>query len=86
MILSESNPAPNIQSKPARKKRRPNRPPIDPAGIYSRAEAAFLTNVSLMTLIRARDAGHLSEFRAGRRCLHSGQQLLDWLEAGGKTA
>lgn len=63
-----------------------NKPPLTPDRIYNIAEAAQAIGVSKMTLIRARDGGHLAELRAGRNVLHSGQQLLDWLEAGGKTS
>lgn len=61
------------------------RPTLDPARIYTRREAALALGVSTITLIRARDNGNLQELRVGARCLHSGQQLIDFLNAGGKT-
>jgi excisionase family DNA binding protein len=58
---------------------------IDPQKLYSRAEAAEITEVSWMTLKRASDAGHLRYRRAGRHYRYLGQDLLDWMAAGGKT-
>lgn len=62
------------------------RPSLVADRIFSRSEAALATGVAEITLIRALEAGHLHAYRAGRRILHSGQHLLDWLEAGGKTS
>jgi hypothetical protein len=61
------------------------RPALNPQAIYSRQDGARTAGVSVITFIRAYDAGHLKAFRAGTRVLHSGQQILDWLAAGGKT-
>jgi hypothetical protein len=55
---------------------------IEPAAIYSRAEAARVAGVSQITLWRALERGDLSCYRRGRRVLHSGQHLLDWLRKG----
>jgi hypothetical protein len=76
------------KSKAAAKKasRLATKPPLTPDRIYTSAEAALAIGVSTITLIRARNAGHLAELRAGRKVLHSGKQLLDWLEAGGRTS
>ena len=63
-----------------------SKPPLTPDRIYTSAEAALAIGVSTITLIRARNAGRLAELRAGRKVLHSGKQLLDWLEAGGRTS
>lgn len=62
------------------------KPVLTPDRIYTRAESALVIGCAEITLIRARDAGHLAELRVGRNVLHSGQQLLDWLNAGGKTS
>lgn len=64
----------------------PDRPTLDPSRNYTRAEAALAVGVAPISLFRAFDAGHLNAFRVGRRVIHSGQQLLDWLAAGGKTS
>jgi hypothetical protein len=74
------------KSRPAKKVRgQADKPAIVPGALYNRAEAMFVLGVSQMTLFRAYDAGHLAALRVGRNILHSGQQLLDWLAAGGKT-
>jgi len=75
------------RKKTARKKTRTikSRPRIEPAAIYNRSEAAEAVGVSQITLFRAYDSGNLKGYRVGARISHSGQQLLDWLEAGGKT-
>jgi hypothetical protein len=73
------------------KKKRPARKlngyrqPILATAIYSRPEAAQVAGCAIITLIRAYTAGHLMGYRQGRLVKHSGQHLLDWLEAGGKT-
>jgi hypothetical protein len=71
--------------KPAQK---PPQPPI--RGIeanrnYREKEAALASNCSKFTIRRARENDHLKFYRCGRLILYSGQHLLDWLEAGGKT-
>ncbi|HEU0179424.1 MAG TPA: hypothetical protein VFV58_34770 [Blastocatellia bacterium] len=86
-MISES--AVITSTKPRRKPgRKPKiqRPILEPARIYTRREGALALGVSEITMIRARDAGHLAEFRVGRYVRHSGQQLLDWLAAGGRTS
>lgn len=62
-----------------------DRPAIIPGRTYTRREATLACGVSTASLIRAWEAGFLKSYRVGRRVLHSGQQLLEWLEAGGKT-
>lgn len=62
-----------------------SRPTIIPNRNYTRQEAKLACGVSVASLIRAWEAGFLKSYRAGRRVLHSGQDLLDWLETGGKT-
>jgi hypothetical protein len=74
------------KAKKAKTHTRITRPRLDPERVYSRAEAALTLGVSNITLIRARDAGELQELRAGCRVLHTGQNLIDWLAAGGRTA
>lgn len=69
-----------VRAKPAA-----NRPAIEPLKNYTREEAAKVVPCAQITLIRAYDNGFLSFYRVGRRILHSGQHLIDWLEAGGKT-
>jgi hypothetical protein len=81
----------STEQKAAQKKKRPQRKlngrrqPILPTAIYSRPEAAAVAGCSIITLIRAYNAGHLFGYRQGRLVKHAGQHLLDWLEAGGKT-
>jgi hypothetical protein len=61
------------------------RQPIEPLRNYTRAEAARVVPCAEITLIRAWEGGFLNCYRVGRKILHSGQHLIDWLEAGGKT-
>jgi len=61
------------------------RPLLEPQRNYDRAEGARAVGCSVITLIRAYDSGHLKAYRVGRRVLHSGQHLIDWLESGGRT-
>ncbi len=68
-----------------RTKKEEARQPIELRKNYTRAEAAKVVPCAPITLIRAYYAGHLSAYRVGRNILHSGQHLIDWLEAGGKT-
>jgi len=58
------------------------RPVIEPTRIYSRREAAMVTGVSVITIIREKKRGRLAYHQQGRRVLHSGQHLLDWLKKG----
>ena len=76
------------KKKPAKSKKRNvvlNRPTVEPTRNYSRHEGSLAIGVSNNTLIRAFEKGHLKGYRVGRRVLHSGQMLLDWIAAGGKT-
>lgn len=75
------------QEPESRSTKRPTkqREALHPDKIYSRNEAAAVTGIALITLIRAYDNGHLKVSRVGSRVLIRGQQLLDWIEAGGKT-
>jgi hypothetical protein len=61
------------------------REPIIEGIIYSRKEAAFLLGCSTITLCRAYWAGFLKGKKIGTNIRHTGRQLLDWLEAGGRT-
>lgn len=63
-----------------------DRPTIELNRNYNRREAALAVGCSVITLIRAYDSGHLKAYRVGRRILHSGAHLIEWMEAGGKTA
>jgi hypothetical protein len=76
------------RKKTTRKKSRKTikpKPAIVPGAIYNRYEAADVTGFHWMTLFRAYDNGYLKGYHGGSRVTHSGQHLLDWLEAGGKT-
>jgi excisionase family DNA binding protein len=64
----------------------PTRPLLETNRNYDRSEAALAVGVSVPTLIRAFESGHLKFYRIGRRVIHSGQHLLDWLESGGRTS
>lgn len=69
-----------------RAKSRPQpRPTIEPTRLYSRAEAALAVGCAVVTIIRADDRGHLLGYRVGRRRQYSGEQLMAWLAAGGRT-
>lgn len=63
-----------------------NRPLLESSRNYPVAEAALAAGVSNPTIWRALDCGHLKCYRIGRRVIVSGQHLLDWLAAGGKTS
>lgn len=63
----------------------PHRPPLELNRLYPRSEAALVIGCATITLIRAYEAEHLKGYRVGRYIKHSGQHLIDWLEAGGKT-
>jgi excisionase family DNA binding protein len=85
-MIAEAIPVAN--PKPVAKKRGPKaaaRPALNTETLYNRREAALVTNLSRMTLIRAFNSGNLPGYRVGTRVLHSGQQILDWLNSGGKT-
>ncbi len=71
--------------KPAKKAPQPPIKGIEVNRNYREREAAQAANCSNFTIRRARINGHLQFYRVGRIVLHSGQHLLDWLEAGGKT-
>jgi hypothetical protein len=79
------------EQKAAQKKKKPvrnpngHRQPILPTAIYTRLEAAQMVGCSVITLIRAYSAGHLTGYRQGRLIKHSGNHLINWLESGGKT-
>lgn len=55
------------------------RPSLQADKIYNRAESALACGVAYLTIVRAKERGELDCFRVGRRVLHSGQHLLDWL-------
>jgi hypothetical protein len=70
---------------PRTKSRRQPRPTIEPSRLYSRAEAALAIGCAVITIIRADERGHLLGYRVGRRRQYSGEQLMAWLSAGGRT-
>lgn len=76
---------PNPKKKKHAKKLNGHRPPIVADAIYPRPDAAIVADCAVITVVRAYLAGHLNGYRIGRHVKHSGRQLLDWLEAGGKT-
>jgi len=78
----------NELSVTARKKRKRSirRLQLELARHYAIPEGADVVGVHPNTLWKAVYAGYLLTFRAGRRRLVSGQQLQDWLNAGGKTS
>lgn len=70
---------------PVAKRHNIRRPGIVPTAIYSRNESAEILGCSWMTLMRAYLNGFLRGWPQGRYVKHSGQHLLDWMEAGGRT-
>jgi len=44
-------------------------------------EAALATGVAYITIVRAQERGQLACYKVGRRVLHSGQHLIDWLKS-----
>jgi excisionase family DNA binding protein len=59
------------------------RPPIEPLRVYSREEAAEVLNISLSTVKRLINAGHIriSQPEGMRRVFIMGQALLEFIEA-----
>jgi hypothetical protein len=53
--------------------------------LYTRSETAFVTGHHLSTIIRAWLNGCLSGKVIGNRVSHWGWQILEWIDAGGKT-
>lgn len=53
---------------------------------YSISNAAAVAGVSAITVWRAIHSNNLKTYRVGRRRVISGQQIQEWLEAGGKTS
>ena len=58
--------------------------PIISDAVYSRREAAQVTGLSELTLLRADQRGDLTVRRYGRRCLYLGRDILNFLNGGGK--
>lgn len=81
-----------IQNPHRKSRRRPGckpktrRPSLVPDRMYTWAEAALACGCSKSTIIRARDSKNLAELRSGNKIIFSGEALLSWLNAGGKTA
>lgn len=85
MIIAE----PGDRSQSAKKRKAARKAPnvaISPDAIYTRIEAAQAARTSVSSLIRAYLHGCLQGYTVGNRVKHSGQQLLDWLQAGGRTS
>jgi hypothetical protein len=59
---------------------------IERDAVYTRRESSRAVRVSESTLVRAYQSGHLKAHTVGNRILHTGAQLLSWLQRGGKTA
>ncbi len=53
---------------------------IDPEAIYDDGALVVGLGVTQATLGRARRDGHLRSTRKGKRVLHLGRWVLDWLE------
>jgi hypothetical protein len=84
IVLGVTIPEANESMSEVKMKKAP-REPILEGIIYSRKEAAFLLGCSTITLCRAYWAGFLKGKKIGTNIRHTGRQLLDWLEAGGRT-
>jgi excisionase family DNA binding protein len=61
------------------------RPALEQSRNYQVNEAALTMGVAAITIWRAIYNGHLKHYRVGRRVLVSGEQLIAWRDAGGKT-
>jgi hypothetical protein len=83
-VLRMTIPDANENMSEVKMKKAPREPIIEGI-IYSRKEAAFLLGCSTITLCRAYWAGFLKGKKIGTNIRHTGKQLLDWLEAGGRT-
>lgn len=64
----------------------PSTPLLELNRNYSIQDGAAAAGVSAITLWRAIYAGHLQTYRAGRRRIVNGEQIMTWLDAGGKTS
>jgi len=58
----------------------PLHPALDPQRNYSRREAIAAVGISKSTLIRAIRSEELGYYQIGRRVLHSGSHLIDWMK------
>jgi hypothetical protein len=61
------------------------RPVIEPEKLYTRGEVAILVNRHENTIYRAWKFCNLAGRVIGNRVGHFGWQILEWLDAGGKT-
>jgi hypothetical protein len=57
---------------------------IHPTGVYSTDAVCAMFDVSPQTLAAARRSGELRAVRKGRRWVHLGEWLLEWLRADGE--
>jgi hypothetical protein len=72
---------------PPKKRRKKERPLLEPARNYTVPEAALAVGVAPITIWRALESSHLKCYRVVRRVIcNGGQHLIPWLEAGGKTS
>lgn len=65
--------------------RKKSRQQLQMLSIYSREDLAEILDLSVQTIIRAYNSKNLEGYKVGRAVRHSGQQAINWLEAGGKT-
>ena len=61
-------------------------PRIDPAAIYSDADVRVMLGLTSSATARARREGRLRFSRQGKRILHRGIWVLDWLERDSAAA
>jgi hypothetical protein len=68
------------------KVKRAERQTLEPKRFYSRRDLHAVTGAHPMTFLRAYRRGHLEGHTVGRLVFHTGEQVLAWLAAGGKTS
>lgn len=92
MIPEDASEAIRKPRRPRKSSRKPGlkpkikRPTLEPNRIYIFSEAALACGCSRSTIVRARDSGNLQDLRVGGKVIFSGEALLAWLNAGGKTS
>jgi hypothetical protein len=76
------------KSKSARKpkSKKTERQRLEPTRLYSRKDLADIFGAHSITSLRAHRRQHLEGYTVGRLVFHTGEQVLAWLNAGGKTA
>lgn len=68
------------------KSKQPERQHLEPTRIYSRKDLAAIFGAHPITFLRAYRRDHLEGCTVGRLVFHTGEQVMRWLEAGGRTA